>query len=116
MSVQAAHVVGVGDVRSTTTSPEHAASEPQAQKTMIALEVVFFYLHEACEAARGWSHELKHAGQVFTLWLALTAVNKLVVVGSSKIDMLAGAACTRLACTDFFAQPVQTCVLQCTCF
>lgn len=113
MSLQAARVVRVGDVNSTTTSPEHAASEPQAQKMVIALEVVLFYLHEAFEAARGWSRELKHAIQVPTLWLALIDINKLVVMNA--FNMLAGAAGTTLACTDLFVQPVQACVLQCTC-
>ena len=77
MLLQDATAVVVGDVRSTTTSPEQAASEPQAQKIMIALEVVFFYLHEAFEAARGWSRELKHFGQVLTLWLAQTHLSML---------------------------------------
>ena len=63
---------GADTVPSTTVMPEHAASEPQAQKTMIALEIVFFYLHEASEATRGWSRVLRHAGQVLVLWLALT--------------------------------------------
>ena len=99
-------------VTSTTSWPEDSASEPQAQEMMIALEVVFFFLHEAFEAARGWSRELKHAGQVCILWLALTDVTKLVVLGPCSFAMLAGVACTRPACTDLFAQPVQVCKLQ----
>ena len=111
MFLQDATVVVVGNVRSTTSSPEHAASEPQPQKITIALEVVFFYLHEAFEAARGWSRELKHAGQVLTLWLALThLITKHVVLGSC----VATLTCWLVPpATVLYAQ---TCVLQRRCF
>lgn len=64
MFLQVVDATRVSNVNSTTTSPAHAASESQPQEMMIALEVVFFYLHEAFEAARGWNRELEHAGQV----------------------------------------------------
>lgn len=60
----AAVTSGERPVSPTMVLPEHAASESRAQKIMIVLEVIFFYLHEAFEAARGWNHILKHAGQV----------------------------------------------------
>lgn len=77
--LQAATVVssGIGDVSSTSSLPEPAATEPQAQPLMIALEVVFFYLHEAFEAARGWGRELKHAGQVLSPCMHDTASHYL---------------------------------------
>ncbi|KAL3156421.1 hypothetical protein ABBQ38_000732 [Trebouxia sp. C0009 RCD-2024] len=58
-------VVSSGDSVDTPAMvlPEHAAPEPSAQNLIIALEVVFFYLHEAFEASRGWNLVLKHAGQ-----------------------------------------------------
>lgn len=69
-------VVSSGDSVDTPAMvlPEHAAPEPSAQNLIIALEVVFFYLHEAFEASRGWNLVLKHAGQVCALPIALTTI------------------------------------------
>ena len=81
-SSDAGGAVSSGDIMATPAImlPEHAAPDPQPQKTMVALEVIFFYLHEACEAAKGWNLVTKHAGQVCASRLLLTTVAQCMLL------------------------------------
>lgn len=76
--------------------PEHAAPEAPAQKSIIALEVIFFYLHEAFEASRGWNLVLKHAGQVCALGACVDHHPSNVVLVCMATIMCLLAACTQL--------------------